>query len=97
MNSFMRVCSELEKAITRLQVQTLAAVTIKASLCWQVILPSRTLSSAMKLLKKEQQITSDGYLAWDDRANSKVFYSLQLNDGSQYYRKVGCRHYCSSC
>ena len=42
----------------------------------------------MKLVSKDQQVTSDGYLAWDDRADSKVFYTLELKDGSRSQRKV---------
>lgn len=53
-----------------------------------MILPYRTVSSGVTLKKQDTALTSEGYLSWDDRADRKVFYTVQLNDNSQYYRKV---------
>ncbi|XP_070194611.1 uncharacterized protein [Littorina saxatilis] len=54
----------------------------------KMILPYRTVSSGVTLKKQDTALTSEGYLSWDDRADRKVFYTVQLNDNSQYYRKV---------
>ena len=54
----------------------------------QIIRPSRTVSSGVTLQKQAKQVISEGYVSLDDRADRKIFYVVELNDRSEYYRKV---------
>nr|KAG5709527.1 hypothetical protein BaRGS_001577 [Batillaria attramentaria] len=53
----------------------------------KVVHPSRTVSGGWSLVSQQSKITSQGHVAWDQRDQSKVFYELELVDGSQYTRK----------
>ncbi|KAL8584622.1 hypothetical protein ACOMHN_002351 [Nucella lapillus] len=54
----------------------------------KVIHPSRTVSTGVKVLSRDQKTTSEGYVSMDDRADRKVFYTLDYSHNSHYYGKA---------
>lgn len=61
----------------------------------QVIHPLRTLGASMSAVAEDRKVSSQGYLSWDEAANQKVFYELQVSDDSQNFRRVSlwCAQY----
>ncbi|XP_076462150.1 uncharacterized protein LOC143294657 [Babylonia areolata] len=54
----------------------------------KVIHPSRTVSTGMTVLNRDQKVSSEGYLSLDDRADRRIFYALDYSHSSHYYGKT---------